>query len=157
MTLEGEAGSTEIPQRAIHSTDELVQTIERAIAAGRYRVDGVEVALRAHAGISIAPWDGTDAPELLRRASLSAKRAVADGATSVMWLADNRTLTADDLAMLADLGTAIERESSASFSSPRSTLGPPRRSAPKPCSVGTARRGASSLRASSFPWPSGSA
>ncbi len=108
-TLEGEDGSTEIPQWAIHSTDELVQTIERAIAAGRYRVDGVEVALRAHAGISIAPWDGTDAPELLRRASLSAKRAVADGATSVMWLADDRTLTADDLAMLADLGAAIEK------------------------------------------------
>jgi EAL domain-containing protein (putative c-di-GMP-specific phosphodiesterase class I)/GGDEF domain-containing protein len=109
IPLDPQDRSAEIPQEAIDSSDELVQTVERAIAAGRYQVDGVEVALRAHTGISIAPWDGTDAPELLRRASLSAKRAVADGATSVMWLADNRTLTADDLAMLADLGAAIEK------------------------------------------------
>jgi EAL domain-containing protein (putative c-di-GMP-specific phosphodiesterase class I)/GGDEF domain-containing protein len=101
--------STEIPEGAVNGAADLVETIERSVEAGRYSVDGVEVALRTHAGISIAPWDGSEAPELLRRASLSAHQAMADGAASVMWLGDNRALTADDLAMLADLGMAVER------------------------------------------------
>jgi len=92
--------STEIPEGAVNGAADLVETIERSVEAGRYSVDGVEVALRTHAGISIAPWDGSEAPELLRRASLSARQAMADGAASVMWLGDNRALTADDLAML---------------------------------------------------------
>jgi EAL domain-containing protein (putative c-di-GMP-specific phosphodiesterase class I)/GGDEF domain-containing protein len=109
VAVDPENPSTGIPESAVNAAAGLVATIERAIEAGRYAVDGVEVALRIHAGISIAPWDGVDARELLRRASLSSKQAVAEGATFVVWLADNRTLTADDLAMLADLGTAAER------------------------------------------------
>jgi EAL domain-containing protein (putative c-di-GMP-specific phosphodiesterase class I)/GGDEF domain-containing protein len=109
VVVDPQGSATEIPKVAVDAAASLVATIERAIEAGRYAVDGVEVGLRIHAGISIAPWDGVDARELLRRASLSSKQAAADGATFVVWLADNRTLTADDLAMLADLGTAAER------------------------------------------------
>jgi len=69
----------------------------------------VEVALRAYAGASIAPWDGIDSRELLRRASLSAEQALAEAVPFVMWIANSRTLTAEDLAMLADLGMAAER------------------------------------------------
>jgi EAL domain-containing protein (putative c-di-GMP-specific phosphodiesterase class I)/GGDEF domain-containing protein len=109
QTLEGVAADGEIPQAAIDAATNLVGTIERTVSAGRYAVDGVEVALRIHAGIAIAPWNGEDARELLRRASLSAKHAWADRATSVSWLAEGRTLTADDLAMLAELGGAADR------------------------------------------------
>jgi diguanylate cyclase len=109
QSLVGEPAGADVPQVAIDAAARLVTTIERAVSAGRYAVDGVEVALRTHAGILIAPWDGDDARELLRRASLSAKHALADGATSVSWLAEGRTLTADDLAMLAELGAAGDR------------------------------------------------
>ena len=98
-----------IPGRATDMAAEVVETVERAVESGRYVVDGVEVALRAHAGISIAPWDGLDARELLRRASVSAKQAVTDGAPFVLWGANSSAWTADDLAMLADLGSAAER------------------------------------------------
>ncbi len=104
------ADALEVPSEAIDASRRLAETVERAVSGGRYAVDGVEIALRTHAGISIAPWDGTDSPELLRRGSLSAKKALADGVDSVTWLADGRTLTADDLALLADLGTAVERD-----------------------------------------------
>ncbi len=100
----------DVPTAAIDAAMHLAETVRRAVSAGRYAVDGVEIALRTHAGISIAPWDGTDSPELLRRASLSAKKALADGVDAVTWLADGRTLTADDLALLADLSAAVERD-----------------------------------------------
>jgi predicted signal transduction protein with EAL and GGDEF domain len=104
-----DGASPGVPQSATAAASALASTLERAIVAGRYAVDGVEVPLRTHAGISIAPWDGEDGRELLRRASLSAKHALADGVASVAWLADGRTLTAADLGMLADLGMAAER------------------------------------------------
>jgi diguanylate cyclase len=101
--------SAEIPEGAVSAVASLVSTIDRSIEAGRYSVDGVQVALRGHAGASIAPWDGIDARELLRRASLSAGQALAEAVPFVMWIASTKTLTADDLAMLADLGMAPER------------------------------------------------
>ena len=65
--------------------------------------------MHAHAGLSVAPWDGDAVPELFRRASLSAREAVANGATDAVWHANTHTLTGDDLALLADLGMAEER------------------------------------------------
>ena len=109
VTLDPINPSAEIPQSAVSAVASLVSTIERSVEAGRYTVDGVEVALRAHAGASIAPWDGIDARELLRRASLSAEQAVADAVPFVMWIARTRTLTPKDLGMLADLGMAAGR------------------------------------------------
>jgi GGDEF domain-containing protein len=98
-----------IPTDAVGAVATLAGIVERSIEAGRYAVDGVEVALRAYAGASIAPWDGIDSRELLRRASLSAEQALAEAVPFVMWIANSRTLTAEDLAMLADLGMAAER------------------------------------------------
>jgi EAL domain-containing protein (putative c-di-GMP-specific phosphodiesterase class I)/GGDEF domain-containing protein len=98
-----------VPERAIDVARTLALTVGRAINAGRYFVNGVEVALQAHAGLSVAPWDGNAAPELFRRASLSAREAVLDGVTDAVWHANTHTLTAADLALLADLGMAEER------------------------------------------------
>jgi EAL domain-containing protein (putative c-di-GMP-specific phosphodiesterase class I) len=109
VAIDPDDPATGIPGLATDMAAEVVETVERAVESGRYVVDGVEVALRAHAGISIAPWDGVDARELLRRASVSAKQAVADGAAFVLWGANSSAWTADDLAMLADLGSAAER------------------------------------------------
>ena len=98
-----------VPDRAIEAARSLAQTVGRAINAGRYFVDGVEVALQAHAGLSVAPWDGHTAPELFRRASLSAREAVVEGTTEAVWHANSHALTGADLALLADLGLAEER------------------------------------------------
>ncbi len=106
---ESDGGTNDAPADAMSASARLAGTVERAVAAGRYSVDGVEVALRTHGGIAIAPWDGLDAAELLRRASLSAKQALADGVDVVSWLGDGRTLTAGDLGLLAELSGAVER------------------------------------------------
>ena len=98
-----------VPDRAMDAARSLARTVGRAVHAGRYFVDGVEVSLQAHAGLSVAPWDGDTIPELFRRATLSAREAVADGATDAVWHANTGTLTGDDLALLADLGMADER------------------------------------------------
>ncbi|MGA2303947.1 MAG: GGDEF domain-containing protein [Acidimicrobiales bacterium] len=47
-----------VPERAIEVARSLALTVGRAINAGRYFLDGVEVSLHAHAGLSVAPWDG---------------------------------------------------------------------------------------------------
>jgi diguanylate cyclase len=75
----------------------------------RYVVGDVEISLRARVGLSTAPWDGTDMAELVRRASLSARRAGEQGSTAVFWDGDGGALTADDLALLGDLRSAAER------------------------------------------------
>jgi len=98
-----------VPARAVEVARSLALTVGRAINAGRYFLDGVEVSLHAHAGLSVAPWDGDAIPELFRRASLSAREAVANGATDAVWHANTHTLTGADLALLADLGMAEER------------------------------------------------
>jgi EAL domain-containing protein (putative c-di-GMP-specific phosphodiesterase class I)/GGDEF domain-containing protein len=104
-----EQQSDSVPEQAIAIARTLAQTVGRAINAGRYFVDGVEVSLHAHAGLSVAPWDGDELPELFRRASLSAREAVAEGTTDAVWHANTGTLTGEDLALLADLGLAAER------------------------------------------------
>jgi diguanylate cyclase len=101
--------SDSVPEGAVDLARVLAQTVGGAINAGRYFVDGVEVSLQAHAGLSVAPWDGDAVPELFRRASLAAREAVLDGATDAVWHANTRTLTGDDLALLADLGLAEQK------------------------------------------------
>jgi EAL domain-containing protein (putative c-di-GMP-specific phosphodiesterase class I)/GGDEF domain-containing protein len=87
----------------------LAETLRDAITAGRYLVDDIEVSLRANVGLAIAPWDGTGVPELIRRATLSARKAAAQGRAHVTWSGDEGVLTANDLALLARLRLASER------------------------------------------------
>lgn len=88
---------------------ELARTLAGAVSAGRYLVGEIEVSLRAHVGLAIAPWDGTEVPELVRRASLSAGRAAVRGQAESFWDGDFGAMTASDLGLLADLRLAIDR------------------------------------------------
>jgi EAL domain-containing protein (putative c-di-GMP-specific phosphodiesterase class I)/GGDEF domain-containing protein len=89
---------------------ELARTLAGAMNAGRYLVDDIEVSLRAHIGLAIAPWDGSEVPELVRRASLSAGRAATQGLVFFLWDGDFGAMTASDLGLLADLRLAIDRD-----------------------------------------------
>ena len=101
--------SAGVPQEAEAAGRILAETLVKAIASGRYLVDDVEVLLRAHVGLAYAPWDGSDVAGLVRRASLSARRAASTGRSIATWDGDRDALTADDLTMLADLRVAIDR------------------------------------------------
>ncbi len=97
------------PLSVIETGVELAETLLRSIAVGQYLVGGIEVSLRAHVGLSVAPWDGSDVAELVRRASLSARWAANHGCSIEWWSDDRGALTADDLALLAKLRLAPER------------------------------------------------
>ena len=99
----------DVPEATARQSRELADTLVRAVGAGRYLVGAIEVSLRAHAGLSTAPWDGTVVAELVRRASLSARHASERGIPVLAWDRDQGALTADDLALLGDLGLAPER------------------------------------------------
>ncbi len=98
-----------LPAPVVGAGESLATTLVGGIGAGRYLVDHIEVSLRAHVGLSAAPWDGTGMDELVRTASLSARRAAATGHPFTWWHADHGAMTVDDLALLGDLRTAPER------------------------------------------------
>jgi EAL domain-containing protein (putative c-di-GMP-specific phosphodiesterase class I) len=87
----------------------LAATLAEGIGAGRYLVGDVEVSLRAHVGLAVAPWDGATAPELMRRASLSARHAASRGQVWALWEGGGGALTPADLELLADLRLAANR------------------------------------------------
>jgi len=80
-----------------------------AIGSATYTVGAIEVSLRAHVGLAIQPDDGDDLTELIRRASLAARRAMARGESWVRWEHSNEQMSATDLDMLADLRGAPAR------------------------------------------------
>lgn len=106
---EPDVGTERVPAEAAASARALARTLVRSIQSGRYLISGVEVAMRAHVGLALAPWDGGGLPELVRRASLTAHRAVSEGRDVALWDGDRGAMTAQDLAILADLRTASAR------------------------------------------------
>jgi EAL domain-containing protein (putative c-di-GMP-specific phosphodiesterase class I)/GGDEF domain-containing protein len=98
-----------VPGPAAREGSQLADTLVRAVSAGRYLVGAIEVSLRAHVGLSTAPFDGTDVAELVRRASVTARRAAERGVAVQSWDGDQGALTADDLSLLGDLRLAPER------------------------------------------------
>ncbi len=101
---DGDGGAVAPAGRAERVADSLV----KAVNAGHYLVGDIEVSLRAHIGLVGEPDVGGDLAELIRRASLSARRAASRGLTLSAWDGDQEAMTADDLGLLADLGTALE-------------------------------------------------
>jgi GGDEF domain-containing protein len=99
-----------VPEDVLLAGQALASDLARSIAAGRYLVDGIEVLLRAHIGLVFAPWDGGDVAELVRRSSLNARRAAHNGVTTSLWDGDHDAMTGEDLALLADLRLAVERD-----------------------------------------------
>lgn len=87
----------------------LATTLASAIGAGRYLVGDIELSIRTHIGMAIGSSGRSDVPELVRRASLSAARAAVNRQAHVYWDGETDAMTADDLALLADLRLAGER------------------------------------------------
>jgi EAL domain-containing protein (putative c-di-GMP-specific phosphodiesterase class I)/GGDEF domain-containing protein len=87
----------------------LARAICGAIASDRFVIGGVEVMLRASVGIAFGPWDGSDVPELVRRAVVVARRAETAGRLWMLWEGDHDTLTTEDVALLTDLSAASDR------------------------------------------------
>ena len=75
----------------------------------RYQVGGIEVALRAYVGAKAAPEDGHDVVELIRLASISARRAHDLGHSALIRDDDTGALTSDDLNLLSELARAADR------------------------------------------------
>jgi EAL domain-containing protein (putative c-di-GMP-specific phosphodiesterase class I)/GGDEF domain-containing protein len=98
-----------LPDEVMRAGQSLADTLVGAIRTGRYLVGDVEVSLRAHVGMTASPWGGRNVTELVRRASLSAGRAVEGGLNLMRWDGDQGALTADDLTVLGDLRAATER------------------------------------------------
>jgi len=100
------------------STDDLAQSIVRridtAIGSGRHLVGDIEVALSVNVGLSYARADdGSDTTqpgELLRQSAVAAIAARDDGRSIAVWDGERTTLTAEDLVLLADLRTGLERD-----------------------------------------------
>ena len=115
LPVAGESGDgrhghgADVPDAVARRGLALAEVLVRAVSAGRYLVGDIEVTLRAHVGLSTAPWDGTDVAELVRRASLSAQHASARGVPVLMWDENQGALTAEDLALLGNLRLAAER------------------------------------------------
>jgi predicted signal transduction protein with EAL and GGDEF domain len=87
----------------------LANRLASAIGSGRYLIDGIEVTMRAHVGLAAAPTDGTDVTELVRRSSVTARRALESGRTHTRWDGTTGAMTPSDMALLADLRLAVER------------------------------------------------
>ena len=101
-----------------HSGDEIaddiadtVRRIDAALGSGRYLVGDVEISLLAHIGVVVSDptGDARSAAELLRCSSLAARSACDEGVALATWNGDLNRLTADDLALLAELRTAADR------------------------------------------------
>ena len=109
LPSEPSSGDGGVPTGAAQEAQSAAARLVRAIRSGRYLADGVEVALRAHIGLAVAPWDGTEVEELIRKASLSAPAALNNGTGTALWNGNTGALTAEDLALLAELRLAGER------------------------------------------------
>ena len=102
-------GLVNVPADVLASARELAAALRPAVRAGRYLVAGIELSVRPHIGLAVAPWHGASLIDVVRCASLSASRAMHTGADDVMWDGDGGELTSDDLALLADLRLAADR------------------------------------------------
>lgn len=98
-----------VPPALRQAGETLAERLAEAVEGGRYLAGPVEVALRGHVGVAVGPWDGRTVADLVRRASLAAAAARADGVRHRDAQLDDGVLTAEDLALLADLRLAGER------------------------------------------------
>ena len=87
----------------------LAEQLIGAVGGPRYQVGGIAVTLRAYVGAKVAPEDGYDVVELIRLASISARRAHDLGRSALIRDDDTGALTSDDLNLLSELARAADR------------------------------------------------
>ena len=89
--------------------DELARRLGRVVSLGRYRIGDIELSLRPSIGLAPAPEGGGRLPDLLRRAAHAARRAASLGIPTSTWSGERDAMTAEDLALLADLRRAVRQ------------------------------------------------
>jgi EAL domain-containing protein (putative c-di-GMP-specific phosphodiesterase class I)/GGDEF domain-containing protein len=111
-TTNGDAeatGSEASASKATATAESLADQLIAAVSGPRYLVGGIEISLRAHVGATVAPEDGDDVVELIRLASLAARRAHHQGRPALIRDGDTGALTSSDLSLLSDLSRAVNR------------------------------------------------
>ncbi len=114
VVLRATGRSSAGPDAAGDAAGDVADTMRRidgALGAGRYLVGEVEISLLAHVGVVVSEpgSDAWSAVELLRCSSLAARSARDEGVAVATWSGNVNRLTADDLAVLAELRTAADR------------------------------------------------
>lgn len=110
MIVQSLAGSGANPEGRARAAVDLAEHLADGIGSGRYLFGTIEVILRPAIGLAVGPEDGADATELLRHASLSARRAKTAGVPHFRWDGSiTDVLTSADLALLSDLRLAADR------------------------------------------------
>ena len=92
-----------ILQSALRSPEEAGALAERLVAmlGAPYEIDGRRILIGASAGIALAPQDGADADELLRKSEVALRRAKTPGKGRVLYY---------DAAMVCDVSSPALRE-----------------------------------------------
>ena len=107
--LDDTLAQSQHPQKIVRAGERLAATLLGSLQSGNYSVGDVKVRLRPHIGLTGAPSEQIDAQELIRRASLSARRAARENVEQAWWDPDAWALTASDLRLLAELESAGSR------------------------------------------------
>jgi len=112
LACPSDATSTDVDTASAEATaaaSALADQLIAAVGGPRYQVGGIEVTLRAYVGAMAAPEDGDDVVELIRLASISARRAQALGQPAIIRDTDTGALTGSDLSLLSELARAADR------------------------------------------------
>jgi EAL domain-containing protein (putative c-di-GMP-specific phosphodiesterase class I)/GGDEF domain-containing protein len=97
------------PADGIKGAPDLAHTLAQSISKGLFVVDGIELAIRPHVGLAIGHGDEVEIAHLVRHASLAAHRATELRQVQALWNGETTSMTAVDMAMLADLRGAASR------------------------------------------------
>jgi EAL domain-containing protein (putative c-di-GMP-specific phosphodiesterase class I)/GGDEF domain-containing protein len=103
------AGADGVTSEATATAGALADLLIAAVGGPRYQVGGIEVTLRAYVGAMAAPEDGHDVVELIRLASIAARRARDKGQSSLIRDDETGALTSGDLSLLSELARAADR------------------------------------------------
>jgi len=104
-SADGATAQATVTATATSLADKLIA----AVGGPRYQVGGIDVTLRAYVGAVAAPEDGRDVVELIRLASISARRARDRGLPALIRDDDSGALTSGDLSLLSELARAADR------------------------------------------------
>ena len=87
----------------------LATTLAQSISKGLFVTDGIELTIRPHVGLAVSRSGGVEVAHLVRHASLAAHRATELRQVQALWNGQTTSMTAEDMALLADLRVAGTR------------------------------------------------
>jgi EAL domain-containing protein (putative c-di-GMP-specific phosphodiesterase class I)/GGDEF domain-containing protein len=107
--LDSTARSAAESHRAHDLAPDLASTLAQSISKGLFVVDGIELTIRPHIGLAVAHGNEVEIAHLVRHASLAAHRATELRQVQALWNGETTSMTAEDMALLADLRGAGSR------------------------------------------------